>query len=154
LRTLSAELRAEMDRLTAEAHRLAGHEFNLDSPIQLRKVLFDELHLKPVGRTAKTRAFSTRDEDLEELAALHPLPAVIRDYRAASKLRSTYAEALPRLVRPESGRVHASFNQTGAASGRLSSSDPNLQNIPIRTELGRKIRRAVLPEAGWRLISA
>ena len=154
LKALSDELRAEMDRLIVEAHRHAGREFNLDSPIQLRKVLFEEIGLKPVGRTMKTRAFSTRDEDLEELAGQHPLPGVIRDYRAVSKLRSTYAEALPRLVRPATGRVHASFNQTGAASGRLSSSDPNLQNIPIRTELGRKIRRGILPEPGWRLISA
>jgi len=154
LHRLSGELRAEMDRLTREAHRIAGREFNLDSPIQLRKVLFEEIGLKPVGRTAKTRAYSTRDEDLEELAAQHELPGVIREYRTVTKLRSTYADALPRLVRPASGRVHASFNQTGAASGRLSSSDPNLQNIPIRTELGRKIRRAILPEAGWRLVSA
>ncbi|PYT09092.1 MAG: DNA polymerase I [Acidobacteria bacterium] len=154
LRNFSSDLEREMERISQEAYAIAGHPFNLDSPIQLRKVLFEEIGLKPVGRTVKTRAFSTRDEDLEALADLHALPAKIRDYRMVSKLRGTYADALPRLVNPATGRVHASFNQTGAASGRLSSSDPNLQNVPIRTELGRRIRRAFLPEEGWRLVCA
>jgi DNA polymerase-1 len=154
LQALSEEMRQGMERIGAEIRALAGHDFNIDSPKQLRVVLFEELGLKPGGRTAKTKEFSTRDEDLEELATQHPLPARLRDYRALAKLRSTYAESLPKLVHPGTGRVHTSFNQTGAASGRLSSTDPNLQNIPIRTEEGRRIRRAFLPEAGWRLVTA
>ena len=154
LREFSQELAREMERISREAYEIAGHPFNLDSPVQLRKVLFEEIGLKPVGRTAKTRAFSTRDEDLEALAGQNPLPGKVQEYRAVAKLRSTYAEALPKLIHPATGRVHTSFNQTGAASGRLSSSDPNLQNVPVRTELGRKIRRAFLPREGWRLICA
>jgi DNA polymerase-1 len=154
LNRFSAELSAEMDRISRDVFEIAGHTFNLDSPVQLRKVLFEELGLKPVGRTAKTRAFSTRDEDLEVLATVHALPAKVRDYRTVSKLKSTYVDALPRLVNQRTGRIHASFNQTGAASGRLSSSEPNLQNVPIRTEQGRRVRRAFIPQGGWRLMCA
>ena len=140
--------------IRADIYKLAGHEFNVDSPQQLARVLFDEAGLKPVSRTAKSGAASTRDEDLEALAEKHPLPGRVREYRTLAKLRSTYVDALPRMVNPETGRVHTSFHPTGAATGRLSSSDPNLQNIPVRAAEGRKIRAAFVPEPGWTLVSA
>ena len=154
LERLSKEMREQLAGLRAQIHALAGHEFNVESPQQLARVLFDEIGLKPVSKTAKSGAPSTRDEDLEELAAHHPLPACVREYRSIAKLRSTYVDALPTMVDPGTGRVHTSFNPTGAATGRLSSSDPNLQNIPVRTPEGRKIRAAFVPEPGWKLISA
>ena len=132
---------------------MAGHEFNIDSPIQLRKVLFEEQMLPP---RRKTRTGASTDQDvLEELALIHPLPAKIIEHRQLSKLKGTYLDTLPLLIHPETGRIHCSFNQVVAATGRLSSSDPNLQNIPIRTPEGRKIRRAFVPgEPGWKLICA
>src|SRR5262249_53947322 len=131
----------------------AGREFNIDSPLQLRKVLFEELKL-PVKKKTKTGP-STDQDVLEELALLHPLPAKIIDHRQFSKLKGTYLDALPELINPETGRIHCSFNQVVAATGRLSSSDPNLQNIPIRTEAGRRIRKAFIPgEPEWKLVSA
>jgi DNA polymerase-1 len=154
LERMSREMGGAIETLRAEIHRLAGHEFNVDSPIQLGRVLFEEIGLKPVSRTAKSGAASTRDEDLEALAAQHPLAARVREYRTLAKLRSTYVDALPQMVDPSTGRVHTSFHPTGASTGRLSSSDPNLQNIPVRTLEGRKIRAAFVPEPGWILISA
>ncbi|MFM7107568.1 MAG: DNA polymerase, partial [Planctomycetaceae bacterium] len=153
LAALSADYAARLAALEAEIHALAGREFSIASPLQLRAVLFDELGLPVVKRT-KTGP-STDAEVLEELASLHPLPAKLLEHRRYSKLKSTYVDALPALVDPGDGRVHTSFNQTVTATGRLSSSDPNLQNIPIRTAEGQQIRAAFLPrEVGWRLVGA
>ena len=136
----SADLSVRLKELIAEIYTIAGHEFNIDSPKQLQVVLFDELEL-PVQR--KTRTGASTDQDvLEELATLHQLPAKIIEHRHLSKLKGTYLDALPLLVHPRTGRIHTSFNQVVAATGRLSSSDPNLQNIPIRTPEGERIRRA------------
>lgn len=136
-----------------EIYALAGREFNIDSPLQLREILFTELKL-PVIKKTKTGA-STDQEVLEELAHKHPLPRKLMEHRQLSKLKSTYLDALPEMLNPETGRVHASFNQVVAATGRLSSSDPNLQNIPIRTEEGRRVRAAFVPgHPGWKLICA
>jgi DNA polymerase-1 len=154
LRSMSKRFASEMDRIEAEIYELAGCRFNINSPAQLGDILFEKLELSSRRRTAKTRARSTSMQVLEELAALHPLPRKILDYRSLSKLKSTYIDALPQLLNPETGRVHTSFNQTVAATGRLSSSDPNLQNIPARTELGRKIRSAFVPENGCLLLAA
>jgi DNA polymerase-1 len=154
LGALSAEMETEIASLTDEIHALAGQEFNINSPVQLREVLFDRLGLRPLRRTAKTRAASTAEEVLEELAATHPLPARILQYRGVQKLKSTYVDALPALINPETGRIHATFNQTIAATGRISSSEPNLQNIPIRTREGRRVREAFVAEEGHVLVSA
>ena len=140
LRRQSVDLNKRLEELISEIHGLAGREFNIDSPKQLQVVLFEELKL-PVKRKTKTGA-STDQEVLEELAALHPLPAKIIEHRHLAKLKGTYLDALPQLVHPRTGRIHTSFNQVVAATGRLSSSDPNLQNIPIRTPEGERIRRA------------
>jgi DNA polymerase-1 len=117
-------------------------------------VLFDRLGLKSGKKTATTRAASTAEDVLEELARVHELPRLVLEYRSVQKLKSTYVDALPALVRPATGRVHATFNQTVAATGRISSSDPNLQNIPIRTPEGRRIREAFVAEPGFLLLSA
>ena len=155
LARMSVQLEQELLRLEAEIHEIAGHPFNIASPQQLRRVLFEELGLDPTGRkTQKTKVHSTGQEALEALSAVHPLPAKVLEYRELAKLKSTYVDALPRLVDPETGRLHTQFHQLGAATGRLSSSDPNLQNIPVRTPLGRRIREAFVPAPGQRLISA
>ncbi len=133
---------------------MAGHGFNIASPKQLQTVLFTEQKLPVVKKTPKTGP-STDAEVLEELARLHPLPAKLLEYRQYAKLKSTYVDALPGLVHPATGRVHASFNQVVAATGRLSSSDPNLQNIPVRSEVGREIRSAFIPgQPDWTLLAA
>jgi DNA polymerase-1 len=153
LQRQSLELGTRLGQLVREIHEAADTEFNIDSPIQLRRILFDQLKL-PVIKKTKTGA-STDQDVLERLAHLHPLPAKIIEHRQLSKLRGTYLDALPAMVNPETGRIHCSFNQVVAATGRLSSSDPNLQNIPIRTEEGRKIRRAFLAApGGWKLLCA
>jgi len=144
----------ELTHRTAEIFRMAGGEFNINSPKQLAEVLFDKLQLPILKRTGASRAPSTAVEVLEELALAHDIPRQILEWRALMKLKGTYIDALPQLVNPETGRVHTCFNQAVAATGRLSSSDPNLQNIPIRTELGREIRRAFIAEPGHVLISA
>jgi DNA polymerase-1 len=149
---MSASLTRQLTALESEIHALAGHRFNVNSPAQLRAVLFEELKL-PSTRRTKTGA-STDSDVLERLVKKHPIAAKILDYRQVSKLLSTYVDALPKLVRQDTGRVHTSFNQTVAATGRLSSSDPNLQNIPIRTEIGRQIRAGFVAPGGWRLLSA
>lgn len=154
LRTMSREMEGRLEQLTREIHALAGGEFNVNSPVQLREVLFERLGLKAGKKTAKTRAASTAEEVLEELAGHHELPRRILDYRAVQKLKSTYVDALPELVHPQTGRIHALLNQTVAATGRLSTSDPNLQNIPIRTAEGRRIREAFVAEPGRLLLSA
>ena len=153
LAELSRQYGEKLATVEQEIYALAGRTFNIGSPKQLQVVLFDELKL-PRLRKIKTGA-STDADVLEELARKHPLPAKIVEYRQYSKLKNTYVDALPQLIHPATGRVHASFNQSVAATGRLSSSDPNLQNIPIRTREGREIRSAFLPgEEGWRLVAA
>jgi DNA polymerase-1 len=154
LRGMSADMERQIAELSREIYAHAGGEININSPVQLREVLFDRLGLKSAKRTAKTRAASTAEEVLEELASAHPLPRKILEYRSVQKLKSTYVDALPALVNPETGRIHASFNQTVAATGRISSSDPNLQNIPIRLAEGRRIREAFVAEPGHRILSA
>lgn len=153
LAELSGEYGRRMEKLEGDIHELAGGPFNVASPKQLAEILFERLKL-PVGKKTKTGP-STDVDVLEELAALHPLPAKIIEYRQYAKLKGTYVDALPVLLNPQTGRVHASFNQVVAATGRLSSSDPNLQNIPIRTREGREIRSAFLPgPEGWLLLAA
>lgn len=153
LREMSKELDRMLDNLTHDIYRLAGMEFNINSPQQLADVLFKKLKLPPV-KTTKT-GYSTDVEVLEELAKEHPIAEKLLEYRQIQKLKSTYVDALPKLVNPKTGKVHTSFNQTGTATGRLSSSDPNLQNIPIRTEIGREIRKAFIPsEPDWFIMSA
>ncbi|MBP7149384.1 MAG: DNA polymerase I [Acidobacteria bacterium] len=154
LARMSAQMERQLGELESEIHRLAGHPFAINSPVQLRKVLFDELDLKPSRRTQKTRVHSTGQEVLEALADVHPLPALVLEYRELSKLKGTYVDALPKLVDPRTGRVHTQFHQLGAATGRLSSEGPNLQNIPIRTVEGRRIREGFVPEPGWQFLSA
>lgn len=153
LQRQSAEVSTRLQSLMSEIHQLAGHEFNIDSPKQLAKVLFDELSL-PVLKKLKTGP-STDQDVLEKLALVHPLPAKIMEHRQLSKLKGTYLNALPQDVNPRTGKIHAAFHQTVAATGRLSSADPNLQNIPIRTEGGRQVRRAFVPsEPGWKFLCA
>jgi DNA polymerase-1 len=144
------ELSVRSDQIFA----IAGEPFNINSPKQLSEILFDKLQLPTLKRNVKTRTASTAVEVLEELAQAHELPRLILEWRALQKLKGTYIDALPQLVNRETGRVHTCFNQAVAATGRLSSSDPNLQNIPIRTELGREIRRAFIAAPGCVLISA
>ncbi len=153
LATLSADYHSRLIALEQQAHALAGHPFSLASPVQVRTVLFDELGLPVVKRT-KTGP-STDAEVLEELAGGHELPRTLLEHRRFSKLKSTYVDALPQLLDPATGRVHTSFNQTVTATGRLSSSDPNLQNIPVRTAEGQQIRSAFLPgTGGWWFVAA
>ncbi len=150
---MSQELDQELKELMGEIHEMAGEEFNINSPRQLSGILFQKLGL-PVVRRTKT-GYSTDEAVLEVLARDHALPRRILDYRQLMKLKSTYVDALPRMVNPETGRIHASFNQTVTATGRLSSSQPNLQNIPVRTEFSKKIRRAFVPPDGdHRIFSA
>jgi DNA polymerase I len=151
---MSMSMEKEVRRLEKEIWKLAGNEFNINSPAQLAEILFDKLNLQPPTRRGKGKVRSTAADILEEMAAQHALPAKIIEYREISKLKSTYVDALPKLIHPETGRLHTSFSQTTAATGRLSSSDPNLQNIPIRTELGREIRAAFVAEKGKILLSA
>ena len=150
----SQHIERELARYTERIYGLAGQEFNINSPRQLGEILFEKLQLPALKKTGKTRSASTAVEVLEELALVHELPRLILEWRGLHKLKSTYIDALPQLVHPRTGRVHTSFNQAVAATGRLSSSDPNLQNIPIRTELGRQIRRAFIAAPGHVLISA
>ena len=154
LQSLSAEMEAQITGLTRKIYQAAGVEFNINSPKQLGEILFEKLNLPMLKKTRKTKGYSTDQAVLEELAESYELPGLILEYRQLTKLKSTYVDTLPTLINRETGRVHTLFNQTGAATGRLSSSDPNLQNIPIRTELGRRIRAAFVPEAGSSLISA
>ena len=150
----SHHIERELARYTTRIYELAGEAFNVNSPKQLGEILFDKLQLPALKKTGKTKSASTAVEVLEELALTHELPRLILEWRGLHKLKSTYIDALPRLIHPSTGRVHTCFNQAVAATGRLSSSDPNLQNIPIRTELGREIRRAFVAAPGHVLISA
>jgi DNA polymerase-1 len=149
---ISKELDLQLQGLVERIYRLANGEFNLNSPKQMSEVLFDRLGLKPVKKT-KT-GYSTDEGVLSQLAQVHELPAEILNYRQLSKLKSTYVDALPQMVHPQTGRLHTTFHQTIAATGRLSSSDPNLQNIPIRGEWGRRIRQAFVAGAGSCLLSS
>jgi DNA polymerase I len=150
----SQTVEQELAERSATIFEMAGGEFNINSPKQLAEILFDRLQLPVLKRTGASRAPSTAVEVLEELALAHDLPRQILEWRALMKLKGTYIDALPQLVNPDTGRVHTCFNQAVAATGRLSSSDPNLQNIPIKTPLGREIRRAFIADAGNVLISA
>jgi DNA polymerase-1 len=152
LRHQSADLSRRMLAAQQRSHELAGRAFNLDSPKQLGALLFDELKLPALVKTP-TGAPSTNEEALEAIADQHELPRLILDYRGLAKLRSTYTEKLPEMVNRDTGRVHTSYHQAGAATGRLSSSDPNLQNIPIRTEDGRRIRTAFVAPPGRRIVA-
>jgi DNA polymerase-1 len=154
LATQSQRIEKDLATRNAQIFDLAGEQFNIASPQQLSRILFDKLQLPALRRNAKTRTASTAADVLEELAQSHELPRLILQWRELMKLKGTYIDALPQLVNPETGRVHTCFNQAVAATGRLSSSDPNLQNIPIRTETGREIRRAIVAEPGYVLISA
>ncbi len=154
LAEMSKDFEAQLQVLTDEIYMLSGHPFNINSPQQLGTILFEELRLPSPTKTAKTKSYSTAADVLEGLIVYHPIAQKVLDFRQLSKLKGTYIDALPLLIRPESGRVHTTFNQTGAATGRLSSNDPNLQNIPIRTPQGRAIRAAFIPEPGWTFIVA
>jgi DNA polymerase-1 len=154
LRVLSGELDTDIQRLSGEIYGLAGKPFNINSPVQLGKILFEELNLPAPVKYGKGKSISTAADVLEGLAAEHEIARKVLEYRQLSKLKGTYIDALPDLIDPKTGRVHTTFNQTGAATGRLSSSNPNLQNIPIRTALGREIRAAFVPREGWKLVVA
>ena len=154
LASQSQRIDAELASRSAKIFELAGEEFNINSPKQLSVILFDKLQLAAGKRTGKTKVASTAVDVLEDLALTHELPRLILEWRALMKLKGTYIDALPQLIHSRTARVHTSFNQAVAATGRLSSSDPNLQNIPIRTDLGREIRRAFIAEPDFVLISA
>lgn len=148
LQKMSDELAGEMEKVTFDIYTLAGREFNINSTAQLGDILFNQLKLKPMRKTAKKTAYSTDVGVLTELAKVHDLPRKILEFRKLQKLKSTYIDALPALVNPTTGRVHTSYNQAVATTGRLSSTDPNLQNIPIKTEEGSQIRKAFIPADG------
>ena len=149
----SEELGVRLGELQARAHELAGQEFNLGSPKQLGEILFEKLELPVIKKTPKG-APSTAEDVLVELALDYPLPKVLLEYRSLSKLKSTYTDKLPEMINPATGRVHTSYHQAVTATGRLSSSDPNLQNIPIRTEEGRRVRQAFIAPQGYRVVAA
>jgi DNA polymerase I len=153
LEIISTKAQQEISALEKSIYKIAGFEFNPNSPQQLAEVLFDKLNLQP-PRRSRAKARSTAADVLEELALIHELPKKVLDYRELTKLKSTYADALPRLIHPVTGRLHTRFSQTGTATGRLSSSNPNLQNIPVRSELGREIRAAFVAAPGDQLLSA
>ena len=150
LTKLSKEFEHKLDKLTKDIYELAGEEFNINSPKQLSKILFEKLKL-PILKKTKT-GISTNEEVLIKLAAEHKLPKMLLEYRELAKLKSTYIDSLPELINPKTGRVHTSFNQTVTATGRLSSSEPNLQNIPIKTDEGRKIRKAFISSSSDNLL--
>jgi DNA polymerase-1 len=152
---MSAELTQRMGELEGQVYQIAGEPFNLNSTQQLSKVLFERLRLSPPGRSRKTASghYSTSADILEALRGEHPVVDLILEYRELSKLKSTYLDALPLEINPSTGRVHTSYSQTGAVTGRLASSDPNLQNIPIRSEMGRRVRRAFIARPGSLLLS-
>jgi DNA polymerase-1 len=153
LKTQSSELAARMLELQSQAHREAGGVFNVDSPKQLQEILFGKLGI-PVVRKTPTGQPSTAEDVLEELAETYPLPKLILEYRGIAKLKSTYTDNLPQQINPTTGRIHTSYHQAVAATGRLSSTDPNLQNIPIRTREGRRIRQAFVAPPGHSLVAA
>ncbi|MFZ0132619.1 MAG: DNA polymerase I [Desulfobacterales bacterium] len=154
LRELSASCEQRLVHLERAICTLAGEPFNINSPQQMGYILFEKLKLPVQKKTKKRTGYSTDVDVLTTLARVHELPALVLEHRTLSKLKSTYADALVQLINPHTGRIHTSFNQTVTATGRLSSSDPNLQNIPVRTEEGREIRRAFVPSPGWLMLSA
>ena len=153
LRTQSREFARQLQELLLQAHREAGHEFNIESPKQLQQILFERLQL-PVRRKTPTGQPSTAEDVLEELAASYALPRIVLEYRALAKLKSTYTDKLPELVNERTGRIHTNYAQAVAATGRLSSVDPNLQNIPVRRAEGRRIRQAFIAPPGHVLLAA
>ncbi|MCK5202684.1 MAG: DNA polymerase I, partial [Desulfobacterales bacterium] len=154
LHELSKSFEHQLEALAASIYGLAGEEFNINSSQQLGNILFNKLNLPVLKKTKKKTGYSTDVDVLTRLAEEHEMPALVLKHRTLTKLKSTYADALIGLVHPETGRIHTSYNQTVTATGRLSSSDPNLQNIPIRTDEGMEIRRAFVPREGWHLVSA
>ena len=151
---LSHRLERDIEKRSAEIHALAGEVFNINSPKQLARVLFETLSLSKPGRRGKTKTPSTASDVLEGLVEQHEIVSKILEYRQLTKLKNTYVDALPSLVNPSTGRLHTTFNQAGAATGRISSANPNLQNIPVRTDLGREIRAAFTARPGWMLVKA
>ncbi len=154
LESMSETIGTEIEALTATIYEVAGEEFNINSPKQLGAILFEKLNLPPSRKLRKSGQYSTAVEVLEELAESYELPKLILEYRQRAKFKSTYVDVLPNLIDSDRGRLHTSLNQTGAATGRLSSSDPNLQNIPVRTQMGRDIRAAFIPRSGTTMFSA
>jgi DNA polymerase I len=154
LAQLSKDLESRIDEIARKVFAEAGRPFNINSPQQLGKILFEEMNLPAPFKYGKGKVVSTAADVLEGLAPNYPVAQLVLDYRQLTKLKGTYIDALPALMRPQTNRVHTTFNQAGAATGRLSSSNPNLQNIPIRTEEGRAIRAAFIPEPGWKLLVA
>ncbi len=154
LQEMSGQVEGDVDALRQKIYEVAGHEFNINSPRQLAMVLFEKMGLPQPKKTRKAGHFSTGVEVLENLAESYEIARLILDYRELTKLKNTYLDALPDLVDSETGRIHTSYNQMVAATGRLSSSNPNLQNIPIKSELGRQIRRAFVPEFGYKILAA
>jgi DNA polymerase-1 len=154
LKILSKTFEHQLEQIENDIYTLAGDQFNINSSQQLGKILFEKLNLPIQKKTRKKTGYSTDVSVLTTLATLHEIPALVLKHRGLSKLKSTYSDALVELVNPDTGRIHTSYNQTVTATGRLSSSDPNLQNIPIRTEDGRQIRSAFIPKEGWFLVSA
>jgi DNA polymerase-1 len=150
---ISARLEEKLDDIGQQIYDLAGEEFNINSTQQLGEILFEKLDLPVVSKTSTGKP-STKESVLQELSTEHEIPGLVLDWRSTYKLKSTYLDTLGDLVHPETGRIHTSFNQTRTATGRLSSSDPNLQNIPVRTAVGREIRRAFIPKEGWQLLAA
>jgi DNA polymerase-1 len=155
LAKMSAELSQRLGEIETHIYQAVGEPFNINSPQQLSEVLFDRLKLEPPDRSAKTSTgfYSTAAGVLETLSGKHPVVDAVLEYRELAKLKSTYLDALPLEVNPNTGRVHTSYNQTGSVTGRIASSDPNLQNIPIRTDLGRQVRQAFIADQGYRLLS-
>jgi DNA polymerase-1 len=154
LREMSRRLAEEMRRLEEEVYRAVGHAFNINSPRQLGQVLFEELRVGK-GKRTPTGAYSTGAAVLEGLRGAHPVIDLVLRYRELAKLKSTYVDALPEMVNPRTGRLHTSYHQAGTVTGRISSSEPNLQNIPTRSEVGQQIRHAFIPgEPGWRMVEA
>jgi DNA polymerase-1 len=144
----------QLEQLTRQICEIAGCEFNINSPRQLGEILFDKLNLPRPRKLRKSGQYSTAVEILEELAEQHELPRLVLEYRQLAKFKSTYVDVIPKLIDPITRRLHTSFHQAAASTGRLSSSNPNLQNIPVRADLGRKIRGAFVPEDGWYFVSA
>ncbi len=154
LKILAKQIRKQIDLVSKKIYKLAGTEFNISSPLQLKEILFDKLKISTKGIHKTKTGFSTDAASLEKLKGMHKIIDLISEYRELSKLNSTYVEALPKLIDPKTQRVHTSFNQTVTATGRLSSSDPNLQNIPIKTAIGREVRKAFIAEKGYKLVAA
>lgn len=154
LMEMSSTLGANMQKLEADIYNAVGHQFNINSPQQLSAVLYTELKLDSKTKRKTQSGFSTDATALEELKGTHPVIEHILQYRQLSKLKSTYTDALPQLINPRTGRVHTSYNQTGTTTGRLSSSEPNLQNLPVRGDIGAKIRQSIIAQPGWLLLSA